>query len=92
MFFFYILSHCRLLQNIEYSFLCYTVGPLLIIYFIYSNVYFNPNLIYPFPVLPFGNHKFLCLWVYFCFVNKFICIILLIPQKSNIIWCLSFSA
>ena len=41
----------------------------------------NPKvLIYPLPppTFPFGNHAcFLCLWVYFWFVNKFICIILL---------------
>ena len=87
---FYILSRYRLLQNIEYSSLCYTVGPLLIICFIYSNVYFNPRLlIYPSPLLPFDNHKFICLWV--CFVNKFICIILLTPHIRNITRCLSFS-
>ena len=30
----------------------------------------------PTPSIPFGSHKFVfCLWVYFCSVNKFICII-----------------
>jgi len=31
------------------------------------------------------------LWVYFCFVNKFICIIFKSPHISDIIWYLSFS-
>ena len=47
----------------------------------HSCVYVNPKLlIYLSPLCPailFGNHKFfcVCLWVYFCFVNKLICVI-----------------
>ena len=37
---FQILSHYRLLQDIEYSSLCYTVGPCwLVTYFMYNSVY-----------------------------------------------------
>ena len=36
---FQILFHYRLLQDIKYSSLCYTIGP-YVIYFIYSRVYF----------------------------------------------------
>ena len=39
-------------------------------------VYVNPKFLIISP-LPFSSYKFcfLCLWIYFCFVNKFICII-----------------
>ena len=57
----------------------------------------NPKpLIYPLVLLwfHFGNHKFVfCLWVYFCFLIKFICILFFffkIPHISGNIWCLSF--
>ena len=30
------------------------------------------------------------MWVYFCFVNKFVCSKFYIPRVSDIIWCLSF--
>ena len=44
------------LQSIEYSFLCYTVGPTYLCRLIYI-VYVDPNLpIYP--LFPLGNHKF----------------------------------
>ena len=36
---FQIPFYYRLLQDIEYSSLCYTVGPLLFIYFMYSSMY-----------------------------------------------------
>ena len=54
-----ILFHYRLLQDKEYSSLCYTVGPcyLSILYIVV--IYFNSKfLIYPFLPFPFGNHKF----------------------------------
>ena len=57
-------------------------------------VYINPKLLIflSLGLVPFGNHVcFLCLWVNFCFVNKFIFIIFLIPQVNYIIWCFSFS-
>ena len=34
-----IISHCSLLQDFEYSPLCYTVNPLLLIYFMYSSLF-----------------------------------------------------
>ena len=49
----------RLLQNIEYSSLCYTRS-LWVIYFLYSRVYDNDKLL-TYPSLPpfhFGNPKF----------------------------------
>ena len=50
-----VLFHYRLLQDIGYSSLCYTVRSSLFIYFICSRVY----LIYPsFPAFPFDNHEF----------------------------------
>ena len=50
-----------------------------------------PNLSPPIPV-PFDSHvSFLCLWVYLCFLNKFICIIYKIPHVSDSIWYWSFS-
>ena len=59
MFFFYILCHYRLLEDIEYSSLCYIVGPywLSILYTKYILYIFSqtPNL--SLPILPFGNCK-----------------------------------
>ena len=56
---------------------------LLFVYFIYSNVYplipnskFVPHLLSPLVIISL----FSCLWVCFCFVNKFICIIFLDPM------------
>ena len=56
---FQMLFHYRLLQDIEYRSLCYTVGP--VGYFMYISVYvFNPKLlIYPSCPSPFGDHKFI---------------------------------
>ena len=56
---FQILFHFRLLQVIEYSSLCYTVGPCLsildiVVCICYSQI---PNLFLPIP-FPFGIHKF----------------------------------
>ena len=47
-------------------------------------------LIHPSPSSPFGNHKFV-FYVCFCFINKFICTINLIPHIRDIIQYLSFS-
>ena len=48
----------RSLQDIEYSSLCYTVGPCWFSYVWYC-VCVNPKLlIYLSPLFPFGNHKF----------------------------------
>ena len=56
---FQILFHYRLLQNIEFGSLCYTIGPcwLFILYIIMCIIYQLPNLSLPSP-FPFGNHKF----------------------------------
>ena len=57
----------------------------------------NPNLLIYLSLQPFpiGNHKFcvLSLWVYFCFVTKFICIIFFFLDFiiHDITWCLSLS-
>ena len=70
-----ILSHYRLLQDIEYSSLCCVVGPcsLSILYMVVCICQsHSPNLSLSLP-FPFGNHSlYLCLWIYFCFINKFI--------------------
>ena len=55
---FWIIFHYRLLQDIEYSSMCYTVSTCLYLS-IYMHVYFNLQLlIYPSFPFPFGNHKF----------------------------------
>ena len=81
-----ILFHYRLLWDIECSSLCYTVDPcwlsclyiVISISFMYSNQYLlisNSKCVCPLP-FPFGNHKFVSyVWIYLCFVYKFICII-----------------
>ena len=58
--FFQILFHYMLLQDTEYSSLCYRVGPCCLFY-IWQCVSVNPKFpIYPSPLsLPFGNHKFI---------------------------------
>ena len=51
----------RLLQNIEYTSLCYTVGPccLPILYIVVCICQSqSPNLSLPPPFFPFGNHQF----------------------------------
>ena len=66
---FQILFPYKLLHNIEYGSLCYTVGPCSLS----------------------GFYTVVCLWVYFCFLYNFTCIILfLTPHISNIIWYLYF--
>ena len=48
--------HYGLLQDIEYSFLCYTVGTF--VYLLYTHYSVNPKfLVCPYP-FPLGNHKF----------------------------------
>ena len=51
---FHILFHYGLLQDIEYSSLCYTVGPccLSILYILSLTTTLPPP-----PLLPLGNHK-----------------------------------
>ena len=45
-FFFYILSYHRLLYDIEYSFLCYKAGLLLVICFIHTSVCILPTKVH----------------------------------------------
>ena len=49
---FHILFHYCLLQDIEYSSLCYTVGPYCFICFIYSRLYLLiPNSLFVLPLI-----------------------------------------
>ena len=66
---FQILFPYRLLQNIDYSSLCYTVGPgwLYILYIIQYCVYVNPILlIYLSPLKPFRNTLSQTYWLKIC--------------------------
>ena len=83
----------RLLQNIDYSSLFYTVEPCWLSFlYIVVCVYVNPKLlICPSPHFPFGNHKFV-FYVYgsifFFLVYRFICIIFL--KDSTYKWYMMF--
>ena len=72
-----ILFHCGLSQDTEYSSLCYTVG--LCCLSIYNSLYpLIPNCqFFPPPRLsPLATTSLLwCLWVFFCFVDRFIYVI-----------------
>ena len=91
--FFFLIGYYKILSIIPCA---NTVGPywlsvLFIVVCICSSQ--PPNLSLS-SLLPFGNYKcFLCLWVYFCLLNKFILIFSLIqtPHINNIIWSLSVS-
>ena len=86
--FFQILFQYRLLQDIEYSSLCYTVN-LYSLSILYASV--NPIfLIYPPLLSPLVTKFIFYVWVYFCFINKFICIIFRF-HIYEIKWYLSFS-
>ena len=66
----------------------------LIIYFIYNNVYLliPTSSFIPRPHLSPLVIWFLDLWVWFCLINKFICIIFLLESTLQVIsWYLSFS-
>ena len=87
-FFFKILFHYRLLQDIKNVSLCYTLGPCLF----YRQRYISINYkfqIDPSITFPFGNHKFVS-YVYFYFVNKLFESLLYSPHISDIIYYLSF--
>ena len=88
-FFFRFFFRCRLLQDIEYSSLCYTAGYhcLSTLVRIYQTQTPSPS-----HSLPLGNHKcvlHICESVSFS-VDRFICAIYQIPHISDIIWYLSF--
>ena len=62
------------LQSIEQTSLCYTVGPYLLpILYIVVCICQSQSPTFSLPPFPPCNPKFLHLWLYFCFVNKFIC-------------------
>ena len=72
----FFLFFYRLLQNIEYSSLCYTVSHCwLSILYIVVCIFKTQTANLSFPnTFSFGN-CFLCWWVYFCCLHKLICII-----------------
>ena len=64
--FYFILFQYGLLQDIEYSSLCYTIGPCCLS--IPNSQSSSPQL-----SLPFGSRKFILrAWVCFCFIDEFI--------------------
>ena len=75
----YILFHIGLSQDSEYSSLCYEVPPcfLSIRYKFASILYIIPTSQSILSLPPTWQSQVcsLCLWVYFCFVNKFSCLI-----------------
>ena len=74
---FHIISLYDLSQDIEYSFLYYTGGLCCShILCMIVHICYKPPIILPSPSSP-GSHKFplSCLWVCFCFIDKFICVI-----------------
>ena len=86
----------RLLQNIEYSSLCYTEVLVGYLFYMQQGVCVNPNLlIYPSPTpFPFGNHKF----VFYVLeslsvlqISSFASFFFLISHISDIVGYLSFS-
>ena len=91
---FHFLFHYGLSQELHRS-LCYGVrlNCLFILYIIVAST--NHKLpIHPSLTLhPSGQPQIcsVCLWLCFCFTDKFICIIFWIPHISDIIWYLSFS-
>ena len=68
-----------LFEGVGYGSLCYTVGPCwLSIWYIVFCISWK-LLIYPSPTpfpLWWPYDCFLCLWLYFCFINQFICVII----------------
>ena len=71
---FQILFHYRLLQDIDYSFLWYKVGPYCLFYILLC-VSTNPKfLVYPSFLLSVTVSLF-SMWVCLCFVNKLISVI-----------------
>ena len=92
---FHILFHDGLSQDTKYSFLRYIVGACCL-----SIQYIIACICYPETPVPSRTTPpplwqppicSLCLWICFCFMDRFICVIFYIPHISNIIGCLSFS-
>ena len=75
-FFFRFFSHL-VITDIEDSSLCYTVDPCWLPFYIVVCKCQSQTLNLSTLLSRFGNctHCFLCLWICFCFVNNFICII-----------------
>ena len=79
-------------HTIEQNSVCYIVGPCwLFIFNIALCTCLSQTPIYSFlPSFPNGNN-FLSLWICFCFVNKFFCIIsFLLLHISDVRWYFSF--
>ena len=89
---FQVLFHYRLLQGIESSSLCSTVGPgclsLLCIVMCVSDD--SKLLIYPSVCYPSANHNFVS-YVCFCVLISSLVSFFSIPHGSDIIWHLPFS-
>ena len=92
----HITFHFVLSQEIGSSSLCYTVGPhclpiLNVTVCIHQHQ--TPHSPYSLPPPPWQPPVCsLCLWVCFCFMDRFIGAIFLIPHISDIIWHLSSSS
>jgi len=60
------------------------------IYFIHNSLYLlipNSLIILPPPPFPFGNQQVysLCLWVYLCLINKFICVLFSVQFNRSVV-------
>ena len=83
---FFISFSITVYHRILNSSLCYTIGPVVypFLYIIICIYQFQaPN-----PSLPTFS---LCLWICFCFIDNFTCVIFSTPHIRDIIWYLSFS-
>ena len=81
-------GHYRMLSRVPYAYNRF----LLVIHFIYSSVYMSipVSQITPPPYPLVIITCFLCLWLYFCPVNKLICTHFYIPVIGDIMWYISF--
>ena len=72
-FFFYVLLHHGLSQETRYSSLFYTVGYCCSSFLNVIACIYKPQTSSPSHTLPTSSGSFLCLWVCFCFLDRFIC-------------------
>ena len=89
---FYIFFHYGLFQVIGYSSLCHSRTLLLSILNVMACIYQIPTPSPSFSLLSIlaTTSLILCLWVYFCFVDRFIHIILYISHVNGILFILLF--
>ena len=90
-FFFKLFSTVFLSQDFEYSSLCYRT--LFFIHPICTSLHLlipNSHSIHSPAPFPLGNHESI-LWLWICFKDKFVCVMLQVLHVSDIIGCLSFS-